>query len=193
MMDKASLRREFLSKRLDLTQTEAEEKSLSIAIQTVDSLKDENFRTLHVFLPQRNKNEIDTWKIISILRHAFPDVNIAAPYIIPGTREMEHYILNTDTILIENRWGIPEPDPFTAQKVLSQDLDVILIPLLAFDKSGYRVGYGGGYYDRFLAQCRTDTLKIGLSFFEPVEMIEDKNEFDIRMDVCITPEKLWTW
>ena len=193
MMDKASLRREFLSKRLDLTQTEAEEKSLAIAIQTVDSLKDENFRNLHVFLPQRNKNEIDTWKIISTLRHAFPDVNIAVPYIIPGTREMEHYILNADTILIENRWGIPEPDPFTAQKVLSQDLDVILIPLLAFDKSGYRVGYGGGYYDRFLAQCRTDVLKIGLSFFEPVEIIEDKNEFDIRMDVCITPEKLWTW
>jgi len=191
MMDKASLRKEFLSKRFDLTQ--AEEKSLAIAIQTADFLKDESFRTLHVFLPQRNKNEIDTWKIISILRHEFPDVNIAVPYIIPGTREMEHYILNADTILIENRWGIPEPDPFTAQKVLPQDLDVVLIPLLVFDKSGYRVGYGGGYYDRFLAQCRTDILKTGLSFFEPVEMIEDKNEFDIRMNVCITPEKLWIW
>lgn len=192
-MEKASLRKEFLSKRLDLTQTEAEEKSLSIAIQTADFLKDENFRTLHVFLPQRNKNEIDTWKIISALRHTFPNVNIAVPYIIPKTREMEHYILNADTILIENRWGIPEPDPETSQKILPQDLDVVLIPLLVFDKTGYRVGYGGGYYDRFLAQCRTDVLKIGLSFFEPIEIIEDKNQFDIRMDICIIPDQLWIW
>ena len=192
-MDKAALRKEFLQKRLVLTQNEVEKKSLLITEKTVHLLKDKSFQTIHTFLPQRNKNEVDTWKIISKLRISFPHVDIIVPYVIPSTREMEHYLLTEETLLIENRWGIPEPDPLTEKRVSTKILDIILIPLLAFDKAGYRVGYGGGFYDRFLIQCRSNTFKIGLSLFEPVGQIEDLNQFDIKMDACITPSELLYW
>jgi len=66
-----------------------------------------------------------------------------------------------------------------------------LIPLLAFDQHGYRVGYGKGYYDKFLSQCREDVVKIGLSFFEPVDNIDDINQFDISLNYCVTPQQVY--
>lgn len=163
-MDKASLRREFLQKRLDLTQNEVEIKSLLIAEKTSDFLKNKSFQTIHTFLPQLNKNEIDTRKIISRLKLSFPHIVVVLPYIIPSTREMNHFIFTEETSLVENKWGIPEPDPALSKLIRPEEIDIVLIPLLAFDQSGYRAGYGGGYYDRFLAQCKTETLKVGLSF-----------------------------
>ncbi|MDH3493028.1 MAG: 5-formyltetrahydrofolate cyclo-ligase, partial [Acidobacteriota bacterium] len=70
-------------------------------------------------------------------------------------------------------------------------LDFVLVPLLCFDRRGHRVGYGGGYYDRFLAKVRPDCLKIGLSFFGPVDEIEDVHEGDIRLDYCVMPERIY--
>jgi 5-formyltetrahydrofolate cyclo-ligase len=69
----------------------------------------------------------------------------------------------------------------------------VFIPLLAFDKSGHRVGYGAGYYDRFLSKCKPDCLKVGLSFFEPVDEISDADEFDVKLNHCVTPSKIWTF
>ena len=63
--------------------------------------------------------------------------------------------------------------------------DLVIVPLLAFDKKGYRVGYGKGFYDRFLQNSKT--LKIGLSFFAPTEEIIDVHLNDVRLDKCITP------
>ncbi|WP_221389656.1 5-formyltetrahydrofolate cyclo-ligase [Dyadobacter sp. NIV53] len=192
-MDKASLRREFLQKRLDLTQNEVEIKSLLIAEKTSDFLKNKSFQTIHTFLPQLNKNEIDTRKIISRLKLSFPHIVVVLPYIIPSTREMNHFIFTEETSLVENKWGIPEPDPALSKLIRPEEIDIVLIPLLAFDQSGYRAGYGGGYYDRFLAQCKTETLKVGLSFFEPVKSIEDIDKYDIRMDACILPSGVYEW
>ena len=68
---------------------------------------------------------------------------------------------------------------------------MVLVPLLCFDESGHRVGYGKGFYDRFLTKCRPDTQKVGLSYFPPVKEITDADSFDIRLDLCLTPEKVW--
>ena len=192
-MDKASIRQSFLAKRKSLTQIDAEKKSELIANKVIQLLYKTKFNTIHTFLPQHDRLEVNTWKIISEIRLLFPDAQIAAPYVVPKTKEMEHYLLTEATALVENQWGIAEPDPATSENIFSENIDVILIPLLAFDKNGFRVGYGGGYYDRFLAKCRRDSLKIGLSFFEPVEVIKDADGFDIKMTQCITPENLWHW
>jgi len=192
-MDKAALRKDFLSKRLQLTDDEMEIKNELICQKLLQSFTADAPETIHIFLPQIGKKEIDTWKIINQLRIAFPKMRVIVPYVIPKTREMEHYELNAQTQLISNQWGIPEPDPATSILVDIQEIDFICIPLLAFDERGYRVGYGGGYYDRFLAKCRPDAVKTGLSYFEPLMKIEDTNSFDIRMDSCITPEKTWIW
>jgi 5-formyltetrahydrofolate cyclo-ligase len=192
-MNKSALRKEFLQGRMNLTQEMVDFKSDQISSNIVGFLKGKVFRNVHVFLPYLKKKEINTWKIISALRTAFPQAKIVAPYILPGTKEMDHFILNEETTLITNLWAIPEPDPVTSQKVFDTDIDVVLLPLLVFDQLGFRVGYGGGYYDRFLAKCRPDALKAGISFFEPIEKITDLNEFDVKMDVCITPAKVYTW
>ena len=69
------------------------------------------------------------------------------------------------------------------------EVDVVLVPGLAFDEGGHRVGYGRGFYDRFLALCRPDCLKVGLSYFEPISQITDIHAGDIRLDLLITPER----
>ena len=192
-MDKASLRQALLAKRKSLTQIEADKKSELIAENVIQLLEKIKFDTIHTFLPQRDRLEVNTWKIISGIRLLFPGVQIVAPYVVPKTKEMEHYLLTDATTLVENQWGIAEPDPATSEKIFPENIDVILVPLLAFDKNGFRVGYGGGYYDRFLAKCRPDSIKMGLSPFEPVEEINDINVFDVRMNECVTPGNVWHW
>lgn len=186
-MDKSLLRVEYLKKRMDLIPGEIVAKNNAILENLKLLLSGNKIETIHVFLPQFGKVEIDTWQIISLLQNSYPQLLIAVPRIIPGTRQMEHFLLKPKTKLVENRWKIPEPDPETSLKIRPQTIDAVLIPLLAFDKKGFRVGYGGGYYDRFLVQCRSDVIKIGLSFFDPVDEIDDVDSFDVTMNYCVTP------
>jgi 5-formyltetrahydrofolate cyclo-ligase len=73
------------------------------------------------------------------------------------------------------------------------DIDMILVPLLAFDKKGYRVGYGKGFYDKYLADCRKNCIKAGFSYFDPVDEIADKGDFDVPLDLCITPQSVYVF
>ena len=68
-----------------------------------------------------------------------------------------------------------------------------MIPLLVFDVSGHRVGYGKGYYDLFLSKCRNDCVKVGLSMVPPVELISEVEPTDVKMDYCISPKGLHTF
>jgi 5-formyltetrahydrofolate cyclo-ligase len=102
---------------------------------------------------------------------------------------MESYVLDTNTKIVENSWGIPEPT--NAIKCPDDTIDMILMPLLCFDKQGFRVGYGKGFYDRFLQKCRKDIIKIGLSLFDSVDKIDDVNENDVRMDFCVKSDAVW--
>ncbi|PWJ56678.1 5-formyltetrahydrofolate cyclo-ligase [Dyadobacter jejuensis] len=148
---------------------------------------------VHLFLPQKTSQEPDTTKLLDQIPIKAPNTRFVAPYIVPGTKSLEHYFLDHSTNLIDNQWGIPEPDPQTSQKAEVTDIDMVLIPLLAFDRKGFRVGYGGGFYDRFLALCSERTLKVGLSLFGPLQTINDLNGYDIRMDVCLTPGNIFKW
>nr|WP_295929264.1 5-formyltetrahydrofolate cyclo-ligase [uncultured Dyadobacter sp.] len=190
-MKKAALRKEFLQKRKEADGRWLIEKNALIAQNLEKYVQENHFNTLHTFLPQLGSREINTSFIIELFRTAFPAMRIAAPYIIPGTREMEHYLITPFTHLITNQWRIPEPDPTNAEKIQPLEIDIVLVPLLAFDRKGYRVGYGGGYYDRFLPKTRPECIKMGLSLFEEVDKIEDIDEFDIPLDACITPERLY--
>ena len=67
-------------------------------------------------------------------------------------------------------------------------LDLVFVPLLISDENNYRVGYGKGFYDRFLLNCRKDCKKIGLNFFKPTSKIVDINAFDIALDAVIYPK-----
>ncbi len=100
---------------------------------------------------------------------------------------MDTVELKRNTIIKENKYGIPEP--VSSQFTSSSILDIIFIPLLAYDQSGYRVGYGKGFYDRYLGNCDKDLFKIGLSPFEPIKSISNIDKFDVPLDICISPDQ----
>ena len=82
-------------------------------------------------------------------------------------------------------------EPAGGKPVSEDQIDVVIVPLLVFDEKGNRVGYGKGFYDRFLSRCREDVIKIGLSFFDAEKRIDDTDEFDIPLTYCITPGKIY--
>ena len=104
----------------------------------------------------------------------------------------KNYLITDSTSFKKNSWGIPEP--VDGILVPEGKIDVVFVPLLAFDVLGNRVGYGKGYYDTFLNKCRQETIKIGLSFFQAEDdLISDVHENDVGLDYCITPEKVYTF
>ena len=189
-MTKSQLRKYYLSKRKAISAKEIVIKSDQIAdlfFKNFDLLKVNN---IHIFLPIIKQNEINTWLIIRILQQEFPEIIIILPKIIPENFEIENFPFD-EKKLIENPWGILEPSGENQDKIDPKKIDLVIIPLLIFDKNGNRVGYGKGFYDRFLQQCKPETLKIGLCLEEPIELIENISEFDIKMDFCITPNKIY--
>ncbi|MFN3850899.1 MAG: 5-formyltetrahydrofolate cyclo-ligase [Spirosomataceae bacterium] len=188
-MTKAEIRTKFKTERQNLTPAQIRSASQKIHDWLFQSLPIHSYANIHIFLPIKEQNEIDTWLIISTLQTDF-STNI----IIPKSHKngtLTNYRFTIRTQFEINQWGISEPVHNEQLLVKSEEIDMVLIPLLAFDKKGYRVGYGKGFYDRFLADCRPDVVKVGLSVFEPIDEIADLNEFDIKMDFCITPNRVW--
>ncbi len=134
-------------------------------------------------------SEIDTTNIIRYLGFSNPDLKNAYPVCNFNNYTMKAVVAGSDDDFIVNRFGTLEPSGNTVLN--AADIDLVLVPLLCFDKNGYRVGYGKGFYDKFLAGCRAGALKIGLSYFEAIDTITDRNEFDVPLDYCVTPERVY--
>ena len=190
MINKSALRKLYLAKRKALSSEEITTKSQQICKLFFQEIDLKKVEYLHIFLPLKKQNEIDTFLIIRRLQKEYPKINIVASRSNFDTFEMQHFILEEEN-LTENKWGISEPSPVSGREVQPQEIDLVIIPLLVFDNQGNRVGYGKGFYDRFLQKCDSKTLKVGLCLEEPIELIEDLNQFDVKMDVCITPNKIW--
>ncbi|KAB7731895.1 5-formyltetrahydrofolate cyclo-ligase [Rudanella paleaurantiibacter] len=191
MATKQDLRRQFLGLRRALSAEEVSRRSKTICTQIVQAaLVPAAGGNVHIFLPIVRQNEVDTWWIIRWIWAECPAVRVYVSVTDPVRHTLTHYPLMPDTPLTENRWGIPEPVR-NAQAVPSELFDLVFVPLLAFDGRGHRVGYGGGYYDRFLAECRPDCLTVGLSLFEPVPQITHIEPTDVPLHACLTPERLY--
>ena len=180
-MNKSSLRKEALNKRNALSgqELDALNKKLLKQFKTIDFSE---INSLHIFLPIIAKKEPNTFLLIEWLQENHPEIQIIVPKANFDTNLMHNYVFTKKTKLINNEYHIPEPKDGAE---FLETPDLVIIPLLAFDKKGYRVGYGKGFYDRFL-QNRS-TQKMGLSFFDATEEIIDVHLNDIRLDKCITP------
>ena len=189
-MNKSSLRKYYLTKRKTLSHEEVQTKSEQIKDLFFQEINLETVKYLHVFLPIKKQNEIDTFLIIRELQINYSEIKIVVSRIIPSTFEMQHFLFDEEN-LTENHWGILEPSGENLIEIQPNQIDLVIIPLLIFDKQGNRVGYGKGFYDRFLHQCRPETIKISICFEDPIEQIEDVNEFDVKMDFCITPANIY--
>lgn len=183
-MNKAELRQKYKTLRQQLSETEVDDKSLEIANRLLE-LNIWNYSFYHVFLTIEEQQEINTDYVLNIL--SGKDKNIILSKSDFSDYSMTHYLLTDNTTLKKNNYNIPEPIDGIA--IASNSIEVVFIPLLAFDKTGNRIGYGKGFYDRFLASCKPDTIKIGLSFFEAETETIEVSESDIKLDYCVTPKR----
>ena len=143
------------------------------------------------FVPIEGNNEINTFLLTDYLAFTNPGLQVAYPKTNLLSAQMQAIVVTDDTVFEENNYRIPEP---AAGEVLDPAMiDVVLLPMLGFDKKGNRVGYGKGFYDRFLKQCTDDCIKIGLCYFEAVDALDDTNEFDVPLNYCITPQMIYVF
>jgi len=191
-MHKTALRKQFLKQRQQLPPAVFKEKNRLLAHNFVHAFDLKTIQYLHIYLPILKKNEINTWSIIEFIFQHYPHITVLISKSNFKTCQMDNYVLTPHSMIAENKWGIPEPVD-TTNPIAHQKIEMIILPLLCFDKHGYRVGYGQGFYDRFLHQCRKSVVKIGLSLFEPIDDIVDKHNHDMKMDFCITPDSIWTF
>ena len=147
--------------------------------------------TILSFYPVEENNEPDTFALTAYLQFKNPGLQIAYPKTDITDYSMQAIVCDDEHVFKKNEFFIHEPTHF--ESVDPKQIDLVLVPLLAFDEKGYRVGYGKGFYDRFLQQCRKDCFKMGLSYFGPVDTIEDADEFDVPLDFCITPQKVYVF
>ena len=183
---KSELRKIYLTNQKSLSPETHAAKSRQISIQLFEHFTLDRIETLHCFIPIKKFNEIGTSMIFQRLWLEFPHITTVVPRVDFESGEMRSLKFTPETGLVKNIWGIREPshDEF----VDTADIDMVLVPLICFDEAGHRVGYGKGYYDKFLSGCREDCVKVGLSYFPPVKEISDVNETDVRLDYCVTPD-----
>lgn len=185
-MTKEELRKKYKQLRTDLTETQIEELSLKIANKSLE-LPVWDYKYYHIFLSIAEQKEVDTEFLLHILQGK--DKEVIIPRAETKTGNLINYLLTDQTVIKKSRWNIPEPQE--GIQVPNDKPEVVFIPLLAFDEKGHRIGYGKGFYDRFLASCQPGVVKIGLSFFEPVEEITEVFSSDIPLTYCVTPEKIY--
>lgn len=182
-MQKAELRKLYKQKRKELSEKDIEIFQKSIYAQ-VFKYDFSEIHTIHIFLPITKQKEINTYPIIDFLRQQEKQIVISKSNFTNHT--LQHFIFEEQTELVINEYGIPEP--VNAKKIHPQKIDLVFIPLLISDQNNYRIGYGKGFYDRFLVTCPISVKKIGLNFFPPIFKIEDCNKFDVPLDAVIYPK-----
>ena len=184
-MTKETLRQHYTSLRASMDASEVANQSIAIANQVL-KLPIWEFTNYHLFLSIENKVEVDTSYLLSVLQGKDKSVILSKSNF--STHTMRHILLQENTRIANSKFGIPEPQE--GIEVLPSKIDVVFVPLLAYDQQGHRVGYGKGFYDTFLKNC-PNAIKIGLSFFEAETTLEDQKAYDIPLDYCITPNQIY--
>lgn len=188
MLTKKDIRKEYLEKRLNLP----DDVIATLNRELIDQCRQLDysaFRMAHIFLPITEKKEADTHSLVDWAREAYPALQWSLSRSDVPNATMEHFLWKPETVLVRNSYGIPEPAG--GLPLMPQEMDLIFVPMLAFDKRGHRVGYGKGMYDRFLKECLPTATTIGLSLFGPVDGIADVNENDVPLHMVVTPQTIY--
>ncbi|MGI6036748.1 MAG: 5-formyltetrahydrofolate cyclo-ligase [Limnochordia bacterium] len=183
-LDKKTLRQRMLARRRELEAKEQKNALIAHRLQNLPAFKKARGIMFYHSLPDEVQTKgllEEAWRAGK--RVALPHTHRQLWQLIPG------WVRGEDD-LVAGVWGIKEPDPSRLRWVYLGDLDLVIVPGLAFDRRGYRIGYGGGFYDRFLARLPDETLKIGLAFQEQVVEKVPTEEYDQPLDMLITDAEL---
>ena len=183
-MLKSELRKIYKAKRLALSSKDKSTKEKHIISSLLTNFDFSN-SSVHVFLPIEKLKEIDTFPI---LRSLFDLKCRVFTSIINSIDKMDSIELFNDTKFEFDKWGIPVPE--NCKELYKGSFETILVPLLYCDSNGNRIGYGKGYYDRFLKQHPKSNF-IGLNYFDPDTDIEDVEQFDVKLTQLVSPNNVY--
>jgi len=181
-MNKSAARKHWLEQRKNLTVNECLKYDDLLLIQ-FQKLDWSNVHTVASYYPLEKQNEPNTLLFTKYLKAVIPGITIVYPIVDPTSLTME-FFAETETLL-KNSYGIMEPLP--NRFIASEQIDAILVPLIAVDQSGHRIGFGKGFYDKYFVKFPSHRPRIGISYFEPIANIQDTHEFDVPLTHCITP------
>lgn len=183
-MNKQVLRSLFLEKRKTLAEGEFQRRNhllLNEVTRFINSRSDA--KNYHIFLSIEKFLEPDTWPIFRRLL-ASPDHSVFLSRTNFKAKRLTHFEIEDEANLEKSKFGISEPK--TGNEINPNTLDIVFVPLISFDLTGNRIGYGAGLYDRFLSQVRPDCLKVGLAITPPLDNIDYTNQHDVPLDYCIS-------
>jgi len=189
-MKKAEAREIYKRRRKELTDAERSKLDDLMLIQ-FQKVELPDVHHLLSFWPIEENNEPNTHLFNEYLEFKNPAIKFLYPKSDFEKQEIEAIEVDADTAFNKNAWNIHEPmDGVVTDAGI---IDLVFVPLLIVDKLGYRIGYGKGFYDKYLPHCRPDCLKVGFCYFEPIEEIEGTHEFDVPLNLCITPNKVYVF
>jgi len=189
-MLKSEARNTFKQKRYTISQTDKMKWDDLLLIQ-FQSIEIPFLDYVLSFYPIEQNNEVNTFLITDYLHFRNPNLHICYPKTNSKSCTMQAIVCNADSIFEANEFNIPEP--LDSEIADPTSIDLVIVPMLAFDVNGNRVGYGKGFFDRYLKDCRDNCIKVGLSYFEALDCIDDANEFDVPLDFVITPQRTYVF
>lgn len=189
-MTKAEARKLYKEKRVALSAHERAKLDDLLLIQ-LQSVQLPFISFLLSYWPMEQSNEPNTHLFTDYIEFQNPELIICYPKTNFVTATMSAVRTDDDTRFRKNEYQLYEPGD--GIEINAGALDIIFVPLLAFDKKGFRIGYGKGFYDRYLTQCRADCIKIGFSYFAPIDAIADASDFDVPLNLCVTPDTVYVF
>ena len=178
MQEKAALRRELLARRDAVPQREEKSRAVGDGVLALPAYQ----KARQVLLYLSKGSEVDTWKVFA--RALAEGKEVYAPRCLDGEGTMGFFQVTSPQELLQGRFGLWEPDPRRCAPWRRREGALCLVPGIAFDRQGYRLGYGKGYYDRFLASFSGTAA--GLCFRELALERLPRGPQDRRVDVLVT-------
>lgn len=189
-MIKKELRKQFLQLRLSLSLQE-KHRLAAMMLEQFSAIAFHQIKMAMGYLAIEEKNELSPHFFEEMLEINNPDIQVCYPAANAENLNMTVFAANEDLEIGIGPYNIPQP--ISGKTIQPEQIDLIFVPLLAFDKKGFRVGYGKGYYDRFITHCKPNIITVGLSFYDAVETISDTSPFDIPLTHCITPNQVYVF
>ncbi len=183
---KKVVRKTILQYRKLLDREIFDQRNESVLTNISQLVVEKKVNCVHSFLPIEKNREVNTWPIIGAMRK----LNVRA--VLSATdfqRQTMSHFWDDDSLEFENdQFGIPTP--INGKQANLAQVDMVLIPLLAADRTGNRIGYGKGYYDRLLSGMNPKVWKVGLTLGPVFDHFSFAEPHDINLNFCVTPHQI---
>lgn len=181
---KEALRNELLERRKSISGEHYKDASQRIRSGLMRQPEYREANSIHCYVSLNDRGEIDTHPLIREMLQS--EKRVVVPVTDFDNDSLRHVVLRDYNDLSPNKWGVPEPGG--GKEIDPVELDLVVVPMVGGDQQCNRLGYGKGFYDRFLAQ--TDCPTIGLCFDECIVGEIPVEPFDVRLDKIITQERV---